>query len=322
MAIISIYLILAALLAPQAISRSPAVAATLDYAVFKDKVQPILTTARKGNARCIACHSRGGGNSYLEGLSPGATSYNEEQSAPQLRARGAPRRAGRSAQEPPADQPAGGRSRRQPLARRRQALAVAERSGMADARRLGSDDAQRSTPPATAASAAASAAGAASPAAAAAPATTLNLEVFKTRVQPILTSPRKGNARCIACHSRGGGNSYLEALSPGRHDLQRRADAPQFRARPAARRAGRAAEEPAARQPAGGRSRRQPLARRRQALAVAERPRVADARGLGARVVIRRDVSRPRPDAGARRATGRKLVAQVPRCAIGRSRGR
>jgi hypothetical protein len=44
---------------------------------------------------------------------------------------------------------------------------------------------------------------------------TLNYEVFKTRVQPILISPRKGNARCSACHSKGGGNTYLEPLVPG-----------------------------------------------------------------------------------------------------------
>jgi hypothetical protein len=43
----------------------------------------------------------------------------------------------------------------------------------------------------------------------------LDYDVYKTRVQPILTSPRKGNARCTACHSRGGGNSYLEPLLPG-----------------------------------------------------------------------------------------------------------
>ena len=86
---------------------------------------------------------------------------------------------------------------------------------MADARRLGSDNVSLDAARHRGTRTAASAAGAASPAAAAAPATTLNLEVFKTRVQPILTSPRKGNARCIACHSRGGGNSYLEALSPG-----------------------------------------------------------------------------------------------------------
>jgi hypothetical protein len=80
MAMVTLVLFLAALLSPQQSSAPAPTAASLDYATFKDRVQPILTTARKGNARCIACHSRGGGNSYLEGLSPGATSYNEEQS--------------------------------------------------------------------------------------------------------------------------------------------------------------------------------------------------------------------------------------------------
>ena len=101
-------------------------------------MQPILTSPRKGNARCTACHSRGGGNSYLEELSPGSTTRTTRS-----RSRRNFERVlrlvvpGRAAQEPAADQPAGGRSRRQPLARRRQALAVAERSRMADARRLG-----------------------------------------------------------------------------------------------------------------------------------------------------------------------------------------
>jgi len=55
-------------------------AATLDYEMFKTKVQPILLAPRKGNARCSACHSIvGGGNSYLEPLPPGATTYTEEQ---------------------------------------------------------------------------------------------------------------------------------------------------------------------------------------------------------------------------------------------------
>ena len=52
----------------------------LDYDTFKTKVQPILTAARKGNARCAACHSRGGGNAYLEPLPPGSDTYTEEQS--------------------------------------------------------------------------------------------------------------------------------------------------------------------------------------------------------------------------------------------------
>ena len=59
---------------------APAVDSLLDFDVFRTKVQPILISPRKGNARCAACHSRGGGNAYLEPLSPGATAYTEEQS--------------------------------------------------------------------------------------------------------------------------------------------------------------------------------------------------------------------------------------------------
>lgn len=66
------------LLAQQAGS-SAATTSSLDFEVFKARVQPILMTPRKGNARCIACHSRGGGNSYLEPLAPGSTTYTEEQ---------------------------------------------------------------------------------------------------------------------------------------------------------------------------------------------------------------------------------------------------
>ena len=42
----------------------------------------------------------------------------------------------------------------------------------------------------------------------------LDFEIFRTRVQPILLSKRKGLARCYVCHSQG--TSFrLEALSPG-----------------------------------------------------------------------------------------------------------
>ena len=58
---------------------SAAAESSLDFEVFKTRVLPILASARKGNARCVACHSRGGGNSFLEPLSPGATVYTDEQ---------------------------------------------------------------------------------------------------------------------------------------------------------------------------------------------------------------------------------------------------
>jgi hypothetical protein len=34
------------------------------------------------------------------------------------------------------------------------------------------------------------------------PASTLDFETFKTKVQPLLLEKRPGNARCIACHAR------------------------------------------------------------------------------------------------------------------------
>ena len=59
---------------------STATTSLLDYEFFKTRVQPILMTPRKGNARCIACHAGGGGNSYMEPLPPGSATYTEEQS--------------------------------------------------------------------------------------------------------------------------------------------------------------------------------------------------------------------------------------------------
>ena len=171
----------------------------LDYDVFKTRVQPILTSARKGNARCIACHSRGGGNAYLEPLPPGSETYTEEQSrrnferVSRLVVPGEPLKSRLLLN--PLDTEAGGgqwhgggkhwHSQNDP---EWQTLAAWVRTRPADA-----------------------------PAAASAASTgsRLNYEMFKTRVQPILTSARKGNARCIACHSRGGGNAYLEPLPLG-----------------------------------------------------------------------------------------------------------
>jgi hypothetical protein len=181
----------------------------LDYEVFKTRVLPILTSARKGNARCAACHSRGGGNAYLEPLPPGSETYTEEQArrnferVSRLVVPGEPLKSLLLIN--PLDTEAGGghwhgggkhwHSQNDP---EWQILAAWVRT----------------RPAAGAAPAAAGSAPAAAPAAVATN-SRLNYETFKTRVQPILTSARKGNARCAACHSRGGGNAYLEPLPPG-----------------------------------------------------------------------------------------------------------
>jgi len=181
-------------------SASPTTAAraasVLDYEMFKAKVQPILTSPRKGNARCLSCHSRGGGNAFLEPLAPGTTIYTEEQSrrnferVSRLVVPGEPLKSilltNPLAQEAGGSHwHGGGKHWASPDNPEWQTLAAWVRAGSTAA----------SMPEAAAAG--------------------LSYDVFKTRVQPILTSPRKGNARCLSCHSRGGGNAFLEPLAPG-----------------------------------------------------------------------------------------------------------
>lgn len=50
----------------------------LDYAFFRDRVEPILLEKRPGHARCVTCHEHG--SPPLQPLEAGATRWNEEQS--------------------------------------------------------------------------------------------------------------------------------------------------------------------------------------------------------------------------------------------------
>ena len=54
-------------------------APALDYEVFKTRIQPIFLAKRPGHARCISCHTEAS-NFRLQPLSPGSTTWNEEQS--------------------------------------------------------------------------------------------------------------------------------------------------------------------------------------------------------------------------------------------------
>jgi hypothetical protein len=56
-----------------------AAGATLDFEVFKTKIEPLLLEKRPGHARCYVCHSTGT-TFRLQLLSPGAATWNEEQS--------------------------------------------------------------------------------------------------------------------------------------------------------------------------------------------------------------------------------------------------
>src|SRR3972149_768479 len=57
---------------------SPA-ASVLDFEFFRTKVQPILLATRDGHTRCVSCHIKGT-PMILQKLSPGATTWNDEQS--------------------------------------------------------------------------------------------------------------------------------------------------------------------------------------------------------------------------------------------------
>jgi hypothetical protein len=57
----------------------PQAASSLDFAVFKDKVQPLLAEKRPGHARCITCHSTGTAF-RLQPLPKGRTAYTDEES--------------------------------------------------------------------------------------------------------------------------------------------------------------------------------------------------------------------------------------------------
>jgi hypothetical protein len=53
---------------------------TLDYNFFKTRVQPVFLQKREGRTRCYVCHSNNNVAFHVVPLSPGATTWNEEQS--------------------------------------------------------------------------------------------------------------------------------------------------------------------------------------------------------------------------------------------------
>ena len=76
--VVCLVLMLAGLLSQQP-SSSSAQSTALNYDVFKTRIQPIFLAKRPGHARCVTCHSTG--TSFrLQPLSPGSSTWNEEES--------------------------------------------------------------------------------------------------------------------------------------------------------------------------------------------------------------------------------------------------
>jgi hypothetical protein len=77
----AVILMLVAMLGQQPTPSSTAAtpSSSLNYEFFKTKVQPIFLFKRPGHARCISCHGSGT-PLRLQPLSPGSTTWNEEES--------------------------------------------------------------------------------------------------------------------------------------------------------------------------------------------------------------------------------------------------
>ena len=91
MPVVVLLLLVVALLSQQpasevlsAQSQSASTASPLDFEYFRTKVQPIFLARRDGHTRCVSCHNRGT-PMRLAPLSPGATTWNEEQSRQNFR---------------------------------------------------------------------------------------------------------------------------------------------------------------------------------------------------------------------------------------------
>ena len=71
---------------PPTVARAAASSPSLDFEFFRTQVQPIFTTKRLRKTRCYVCHALGAGEGgplralQLQVLSPGATTWNDEQS--------------------------------------------------------------------------------------------------------------------------------------------------------------------------------------------------------------------------------------------------
>src|SRR5215831_9485974 len=61
------------------LGQQPAAPPSLDFEIFKMKIQPIFTTKRPGHARCVSCHSTGT-TMRLQPLSAGSATWSDEDS--------------------------------------------------------------------------------------------------------------------------------------------------------------------------------------------------------------------------------------------------
>jgi len=55
-------------------------AQTLDFEIYRTKVEPIFNKKRPGHARCVVCHEANNSAFHLQSINPGSTTWTEAQS--------------------------------------------------------------------------------------------------------------------------------------------------------------------------------------------------------------------------------------------------
>ena len=189
-----------AAIAGQAAADAPA-AQTLDFEFFKTRIEPIFLKKRPSHARCYVCHAESGTGFRLERLSPGSAFWTDEQSrrnfqsVSQLVVPGDPKTS-RFLMHPLA-QDAGGDPYH---AGGRQFTSQDDPDWMSMAEWVRSGSAGSAASQTASASAAGS---------------SLDLQFYKTRIEPIFLKPREGGVRCYNCHSVVNTRLRLQPLSPG-----------------------------------------------------------------------------------------------------------
>ena len=176
--------------------------ASLNFETYRLRIEPIFLKERKEGVRCYDCHSVLATRLRLEPLSPGKSSWTEEQSRRNFEAV--------SRLVTPSD-PLKSRLLLHPLAKEAGGDAV-HTGGKFWASRddpewklladwVGHSPAAPSARP--------------TPVAAV---DTLDFQFFKTNIEPIFLKQRPGHARCYGCHILSNRAFHLETLSPGRAD--------------------------------------------------------------------------------------------------------
>jgi YVTN family beta-propeller protein len=175
---------------------------SLDFGVYRLRVEPIFLKQRQGGVRCYDCHSVLTTRLRLQPLSPGSSSWTEQQSRQNFEAV--------SRLVTPGD----------PLKSRLLLHPLAQEAGGDPSHTGGKFWASQNDPEwKMLADWVGHGTGASHSQAAPTPATAmLDFQFFKTKVQPIFLKQRPGHARCYGCHILSNRSFHLETLSPGSTD--------------------------------------------------------------------------------------------------------